>query len=380
MKKTLIAMAALAVVSAASAQSTVTLYGLIDQSLSNQKDSYTIGGANLEGTKSGVQEGILNGSRIGFKGTEDLGGGLKANFQLEYSISPNVTTNAFTNRQSYFGLSGDFGAVTMGRQYTPYFNIVGAVDFAGEISAPGMVAMNHMIGGFRRDNAVQYVSPSFGGVQATVQVAGGSQTTSELGGIGQVGSMGKSFGGSLVYAAGPLVAAVVLDDVSQPVQSAAYDPVTGAAKVPALVSYASIAGATSSGTTVKLFGDGSSETKVWAAGGLYDFGVAKASVAYTSLTDTKLAGGPDVTSKGYNFSVSVPFGATTLIGNLGSANVQNYWAAGDGKITGYQLVAQYALSKRTTAYAVYGSDTLTVDNLSGESKRTQTNLGLRHTF
>ena len=360
MKKTLIALAALAVVSAASAQSSVTVYGLLDESLTNQKDTVTLGGANLEGNRNSVRQGIMNGSRIGFKGTEDLGGGLKANFQLEYGIQPDEgsATTTMNNRQSSVGLSGNFGALTIGRQYTPYFVIVGAVDFAGEIDAPGMVAMNHMIGGSRRDNAVQYVSPSISGFQATVQVATGTENVSQLGGT--TGNTNKSFGGSLVYAAGPLVAALVIDDVTAP--SAA------------LVTYANLAGPTS----VPLFGVNSTETKVWAAGALYDFGVAKASFAYTALTDTKIAAS-DVTSKGYNFSVSVPFGAATLIGNLGNANVQQT-GTNDGSITGMQLVGLYSLSKRTTAYAVYGTDKLTFDNTSGEAKRTQASLGLRHTF
>jgi len=353
-------LAALAVVSAASAQSSVTVYGLLDESLSSQKDTFTIGGANLEGNKSGVQQGILNGSRLGFKGTEDLGGGLKANFLVELSLAPQAKAADMANRQSYVGVSGNFGAVTIGRQYTPYFVVVGAVDFAGEIAAPGMVAMNHMMG-LRRDNAVQYVSPSISGFQGTVQVAGGTQTASQLGGTS--GSLGKSFGGSLVYAAGPLVAAVVIDDVTAP---------TGEQQI----AYTSLAGP----TTANLFGTVTSiETKVWAAGGLYDFGAAKVSAAYTSLTDNKLAGAPDVTSKGYNFSVSVPLGAATLIGNLGSANVQQA-GTNDGTITGMQLVGLYSLSKRTTAYAVYGTDKLTFDNTAGEGKRTQANLGIRHTF
>ncbi|MES2878067.1 MAG: porin, partial [Pseudomonadota bacterium] len=202
MKKSLVALAALAVVGAASAQSTVTMYGLIDLSVTNQNDKVTLNGANIDASKNSVKSGVLNGSRIGFKGTEDLGGGLKANFVLEYSVQPDEGSAGTTmaNRQSFVGLSGGFGALTIGRQYTPYYSVVGVLDQAGVIDAPGMVVNAHFLGGLRRDNAIQYVSPSFGGVTATVQVAAGNEAAFGTGVANT--AAGKSFGGSVVYAAG----------------------------------------------------------------------------------------------------------------------------------------------------------------------------------
>jgi len=368
MKKTLIALAALAVVSAASAQtSSVTLYGLIDESISSQKDSSSLPagvGPVGDSTKNSVKPGILNGTRIGFKGTEDLGAGLKANFVIEFGLDADEASTLTTNRQSFVGLSGDFGAVTIGTQYTPYYNVLGALDQYGVITAPGLVAAAHVLGGPRRNNAVQYVSPSISGFQGTVQVANGTEQSTL-----SVTPAGKSFGASLVYAAGPLVAGVIYDDVTAP----------GAT----LVKYSTVTGDALGANGLALFGDArSSETSVWAVGGLYDFTVAKASLAYTSLTDKHIAGGNDRTSKGYNVSVSVPFGAVTAIGNLGRADVVENGGANalDAVLTGYQLGANYSLSKRTTAYALYGSDTLTVNGATGEQKRTQTSVGIRHTF
>ncbi|MES2878068.1 MAG: porin, partial [Pseudomonadota bacterium] len=156
-----------------------------------------------------------------------------------------------------------------------------------------------------------------------------------------------------------------------------YDKVTAPAVQ--LVNYTSVTGA--GAAAIPLFGTpgASDDTSVWAVGALYDFGVAKASLAYSSLTDKFVAGGNDLTSKGYNLSVSVPFGATSVYGNLGRADVVQTGGI-DAVLTGFQLGANYSLSKRTTAYAVYGSDTLTQAGVTGEAKRAQTSVGIRHTF
>jgi len=384
MKKTLVALAALAVVSAASAQSTVTLYGVVDMGIAQLKDSNNtnaaLGGINAGDTavKNGIQQGTLSNSRIGFKGTEDLGNGLKANFVYELQINPDEGTNAMTTRQGTVGLSGNFGAVTIGRQYTPYFVVQNAMDFAGNMNfMPGYIVNNHISDGGRA-NAVNYTSPSFGGFSAIAQVgsgpvAAGTETTVTNG----LQADGKNYGLAGIYAAGPLVAGLAYEDVthsSAPLSK--YTTITSPA----------VAGVAAQQTLVS-FGAGSDEVKTWAAGASYDFTVVKASFAYSSLTDT-LAGRPDLTSKGYNISLSAPIGAVTVYGNLGRANYQQdagVATASDASIKGFQLGANYSLSKRTTAYAVVGRDTLTVNSLSasaltGDFTRTATTVGVRHTF
>ena len=368
MKKTLVALAALAVVSAASAQSSVTIYGLMDLGLTNAKDSGNLGGVSTDASLTSIKSGNYNGSRIGFKGTEDLGGGLKANFVMEYGVQPDeaTTTTTMNNRQSFVGLSGDFGAVTIGRQYTPYYNVVGALDQAGFNTLPGQIVNNHLIGGNARENAIQYASPTFSGFSATVQVANGTEVA-RTDNLATNAAEGRSYGFAGVYAAGPLVAGLLYDEVTSPAG--------------ALVNYKTntgVANAALGTATYALFGVGSKATKVWAAGALYDFGVAKASLAYSSLKDVKLVGA-DITSKGINLSVGVPIGATTLVGNLGRANVVQTGTI-DAVITGLQLEANYSLSKRTTAYAAYGSDKLTIDTVSGDATRTSMAVGIRHTF
>src|SRR5215471_10636892 len=117
MKKSLLALAVLTAISgAASAQSSVTLYGKVDLGL-----VYDAGGAH--GKSIRVSSGVTGGSRIGFKGVEDLGGGLKASFQLETGFcadsaagAPNFCTgsNNFMGRQAHGDLTGAFGALSAG--------------------------------------------------------------------------------------------------------------------------------------------------------------------------------------------------------------------------------------------------------------------------
>ncbi|MDO9203061.1 MAG: porin, partial [Hydrogenophaga sp.] len=112
MKKSLIALAVLAASGAAMAQSSVTLYGIADVVIHKDK-----------GASAALASGGVSGSRLGFKGTEDLGGGLKANFVLEQGLQLDTgaigdgtakTAGQAFSRQSYVGLSGGFGEVKLG--------------------------------------------------------------------------------------------------------------------------------------------------------------------------------------------------------------------------------------------------------------------------
>jgi predicted porin len=369
MKKTLIALAALAA-TGAFAQSSVTMYGLVDLGVATVKDSVSAGVFDpldpaFDINQTGVTSGKQYTSRIGFKGTEDLGGGLKANFVLEYALTPNQKKNDMAVRVGTVGLSGDFGAVTIGRQTTPYYIVERAMDLVGGGdnnlgNTPGYVVNAHNLYGGRVDNAVQYTTPNINGFTGAVQVTSGANSAivSTSGDAAQ----GKGYGLSGIYAAGPLVAGVAYQSVSNP---------------GAVVSGISLV--TDSNDTLAGFGLVSEEVKVWVAGASYDFGVAKASLAYSDLTDKQKDGSADVKSKGYNLSVAVPFGATTVAANLGRATLEQ---AGifDGDITGYQLLASYALSKRTNVYATYGNDKLDISGEGEVLKRTSTAVGIRHTF
>jgi predicted porin len=231
------------------------------------------------------------------------------------------------------------------------------------------VVSNHNLNGGRVDNAVQYTTPNINGFTGAVQVSSGANSVIDS--TSGAETVGKGYGLSGIYAAGPLVAGVAYQSASNPEkQIAGLTPVTGA--------LVTMDGGTAS-ANVAGFGVGSSEVKVWAAGASYDFGVAKASLAYSDLTDKQIDGSADVKSKGYNLSVAVPFGATTVAANLGRATLEQAGVF-DGDITGYQLLASYALSKRTNAYATYGNDKLDISGAGEVLKRTSTAVGIRHTF
>ncbi|BCQ51405.1 porin [Burkholderia gladioli] len=167
MKKSLLALVALsAFAGAAHAQSSVTLYGIIDAGI--------LFNNNANGARQWQQSsGVLQGSRWGLKGAEDLGGGLKAIFVLEngFSISSGALGQggAMFGRQAYVGLSSDsLGKVTLGRQYDSVVDYTGALatgsQWAGYIGAhPG--DLDNMNNANRVNNAVKYTSPVYGGFQ-----------------------------------------------------------------------------------------------------------------------------------------------------------------------------------------------------------------------
>ena len=217
MKKSLIALAALAAVSAASAQSSVTLYGVVDAAYGVHNTTTRDGTGTIR--TAGVMDGANAGSRIGFRGTEDLGGGLKANFVIEQGISPTTgqlfgvragatghqvdgfsavgsggalsgSAGAYTtstNRQSYLGLSSDMGTVNIGYQYTILYELGTLSGYAlGSEGAPGAdkahlhgnsaipAAGSSGVGGTRA-NMIQYISPNFaGGFTARAQYGAGT--------------------------------------------------------------------------------------------------------------------------------------------------------------------------------------------------------------
>ena len=192
MKKTLIAMAALgAMAGVAHAQSSVTLYGLVDAYIgqtSSQVDS-TIPASRVAKLKQNVVNGNgQNNSRWGMRGTEDLGGGMKGLFVLEGGFQPDtgafqIISNqggALFGRQAWVGLSGGFGTVGLGRQYPAYddlraaTNMVYDSNFAttGTVWGTGLRDYQN-----RSSNAIRYTSPDFAGFSGAVTYGLGENKT-----------------------------------------------------------------------------------------------------------------------------------------------------------------------------------------------------------
>ncbi|CAB3778436.1 Outer membrane porin protein [Paraburkholderia ultramafica] len=197
-----LSLALLGVTGVAHAQSSVTLYGLIDESVQYVNNATPVGGHVFQ-----LFSGNLQGSRFGLKGSEDLGGGLKAIFQLENGFNVNNGkmgsygyngTSLLFGRQAYVGLSHDaYGTFTAGRQYDPLVDMVqpltGDNFFGSTFATPGDVDNND--NSSRTSNALKYVSPVFAGFQFEGLYA--------LGGVaGQTGS-GQTWGAAGTYANGP---------------------------------------------------------------------------------------------------------------------------------------------------------------------------------
>jgi len=196
MKKLLIAFSALALIgSAASAQSNVTVYGIVDMGLKVEN----AGAGRVVALDSGNQ----SGSRLGFKGTEDLGGNLKANFVLEAGFNADTGTQssaaALFNRQSYVSLAGGFGEVKLGRIQTMVFSNSGVFDpFADTLAGDSARLFNY--GGSRTDNTVNYSFNAPNGLNG--------QLAYSFGEVAGNSNANRTLAGSLGFANGPL--AVVL--------------------------------------------------------------------------------------------------------------------------------------------------------------------------
>lgn len=339
MKKTLIALAAVAATGAAFAQSTVTLFGGADLGYRN----VTSGDNKFSGMS---QDGIYS-SRLGVMGTEDLGGGLKAGFHFEGGMAPDVGTSAGFNftRKSTIGLSGGFGEVRFGRDYTPLFTIAGIADPFGTngvgssynvanaatvegsaIAAAGSFATARAAStapgskvaagtvyadpnAVRANNSVTYYSPAFNGFNASLMYSFGGENTYQARSAGAMTSI------KLAYANGPV--------------SVAYGNQV-----------------TKGGVATTTAADTEKWTTNFVAGA-YDLGVAKLSAGYK--TD-KLSFADNATLKSTIFGVAAPVGAATLKASYVTAK-----DGGDKMANQFAVGVVYDLSKRTSVYATYAT-------------------------
>jgi predicted porin len=343
MKKSLIAAAMLGLgAGGAMAQSSVTVYGKIDAGA--VLESGAPGGAHRVALTSGVS----GGSRLGFKGVEDLGDGLRASFQIETGFCSDSNTagfcsggNNFMGRQAHIDLSGGFGSVSLGRQYTPAFIVLATVDPFGTGLAGTITNVTDTAGasGSRANNAAIYNTPTWGGFQFSAMGAAG-ETTGNW-------KAGRAIGGSGTYASGPLWVGL------------GYNKVNTAA--------------------------GASGKKNWIVGATYDFGVAKGHAMFQTVKDgTASATQSWKDASEYMLGVSTVFGQSTVLASVVGHNDKTA-ANLDARQVG--LGYYYALSKRTSLYAAAAHITNkhgafhTVGNGTETGTGNQAlNLGVVHNF
>ena len=322
MKKSLLALAALAVVAGtASAQSSVTIYGKVDLGL-------VLDSGNASGKSVRVSSGVTGGSRIGFKGVEDLGGGMKASFQLETGFcadsaagAPNFCTgsNQFMGRQAHGDLSGSFGAIGAGRMYSlDFLNLTTVDPFATGLAGDTQNIIGDK-GTSRLNNTVQYTTPSMGGFTATAELSLG-ETTGNW-------EAGRETGAAVTYTKGPLYASFTFLDMGN------------------------------------TNGVGASR-KDYMFGATYDFGVVKVhGLAMKASGDATGAARP-LDTLDLLAGVTVPVAGGNVLASYINHNDRTARAApggGDRDASQWAIGYMYPLSKRTSVYTSYAR----IQNLHG---------------
>ncbi|UUX96199.1 porin [Aquabacterium sp. J223] len=337
MKKTLLAAALAAAAAGASAQSNVTIYGRVDVGIAKFNDGTTNLGYSGRAAGDADTWQVRQGSpsRLGFRVTEDLGGGLRANAILEHRFNPDTGTQnnatAFWHGRSIVELaSTQFGAVYLGRDYIPMFYIADQTDpFGGDTVAAVRDRFNlatfAVDGGQRTSNTVGYKTPSFSGLSAQVAVSAGEGTR----GANPVNK--RSVGANLVYASGPVYAGIGTEHL---------DGNFNAVNV----------------------------------GLAYDFGVVRPMLSYARRENGVVAG---ATQKDTGWSV----GATAPLagGRLKAVYARLDPQGNNNELTKYGIGYEYPLSKRTSVYTDFASADQKGTN-GGPTRANGFDLGVKHNF
>lgn len=369
MQKKLIALAVAGLASgAAFAQSNVTIYGIADAAYvySSGDNSPTATNVHKGQSLSAIQSGGWSGSRLGFKGEEALGNGLKAVFNLEYSLyidtnngvgSNAGATNAMSSgqggaasslqaRQTWVGLSGsNWGQATLGRQYSPGYSMLRNDSMAGATLSPwsrlsnvnGMTITPNSAA--RWNNSIAYASPNWSGFSVnTIYGFGENTSTNTL-------SSGTSDGGAFAlggnYANGPFNIDLLYQQ-------------------------------TKTGPSANSNQDGKSRNE-WYLGGNYDFKIVKLFASYQEMNrnDTATGSTKEQDSNTWQVGISAPIGAHgTVMATYGETDIDNGVVGNkDSKGKGYGIAYKHALSKRTSLYTAL----VAFDN-SNSTLRTKSNV------
>ena len=346
MKKSLLALAVLgAFAGVASAQSSVTIYGIIDQSVAKGNGG-TAAGALGTSKAWQVRDGGP-GSRLGFRGNEDLGGGLSAQFLIEHRFSPDTgeqNGTPFWMGGSYVQLTSKAaGSVYMGRWYSPIFWVslktdpfgYGGIAQVGSLNLANYLNPSAVGPGLRTTNTVGYKTPNWGGFTANVAVGLGENHA----------TVGRDTGVNVEFTSGPIYAGVAYDKIS--------------------------AGTPTFGATTGAV-DGNS---VFIAGFAYNFGFIRPMISY-SQSETRT--GSVVESDALSVGLTAPVGPGMIKAHYTMRNTDAAPLAGvptDVKLKKLGVGFDYFLSKRTKVYL----DLAQVR----ETSRTNNNayaLGVRHDF
>jgi len=350
MKKTLLATALLAgFAGAAHAQSSVTLYGLVDAGFNYAKrDGQTV---------KGIDSGLMGQSRFGMRGSEDLGNGLKAIFTLENGFTVDngqQTHGRLFGRYAYVGLeSASAGRLTLGRTTNLAFMWAAGVanpfglSFSTASVGSTFAYNDAVMGGGRVNNSVYYYSPSFYGVQAAIGYSFNAfASPSGESEVPESGRNNRMIDAGLKYDNGPIKGVLTYQQVESP--------------IPASKTFRNLT-----------------------VGASYDFGVAAIHAGYAKVNNITpgfvngyngvIATGNQFTSdSAYTIGASAPVGP----GKLYAA----WQKATKSKVDGWAIGYTYGLSKRTDLYAFFADNEIRNFDANRDMKYRQFAVGMQHRF
>ncbi len=399
MKKSLLAVAAIgAFASAAQAQSSVTVYGILDVGYIGGNGKASVG-STTNGTSTKTDENINqfgqsaeSSSRLGFKGTEDLGGGTSAFFTAEVDVTPTgangIGGGGTNNRQTFVGLKKNgIGQGAVGTQYTLVHDAVGATTPTGNTNVIGDVIYPRNSGtttigssangtsiGYtvRTNNALKFNSDKFAGFGVNAFYNLNNRNQNET-----INAAGTSITGGTTNTNGWGVSADYTFKkfyINAAYQSFKQETdATSVAPVPAAVL---TSGNITNATDNQFY-----------AGASYDFGILKAYAQYLNRKATSTYNS-NVNASRTAQQIGVRSFITPTIEAWVSGGMGRYTASGTGEptanFTGYQLGSNYWLSKRTNLYAIFGSSgTSSTTSSTGSQNVANGNnyaVGVRHTF
>lgn len=394
MKKSLLAVAAIgAFASAAQAQSSVTVYGILDVGYIGGQQKATAAGASTAQQINQFGASAESSSRLGFKGNEDLGGGMSAIFTAEIDLTPTSSdlfssNGSATNRQAFVGLKKNgLGTGAIGTQYTIIHDATAATsagqnnNVIGDVIYPrlsGLSGADSNANGasigytLRQNNMLKFNSDKFSGLGINgfynLANANTNQTTTSTTVTGGTNNL-NGWGLGADYTWNKLFATVAYQSFKSEITAG-----NGTTPVPAAAT------ALTSGVIADT------TDRQWYAGATYDFGILKAYAQYINRKATGVNNSNQYASRTAE-QIGVRSFVTPKVEAWASAGLGRFQAFGASQptanFTGYQIGSNYWLSKRTNMYAIFGStNTSSVTLSNGAAMYSGNNyaVGVRHTF
>jgi predicted porin len=354
LKKAVLIALGLAAGAGAHAQTNVTIYGIVDAAIVGES-----GGSGPHVTK--LTSGAASASRIGFRGTEELGDGMSAFFTLETGVKIDTgevdAAGTIFNRQAFVGLRTKAGAVALGRQYTPYHTTLTAVadpfgtGYAG--TSKNLFPDNGT--NVRTSNTITYASPKMNGVNVELAYSAGEQTAL---------AAGRQFGGAIDYASGPLRVRLAVNTKNTDVAATGTNHDLGRN---------TLLGANYDFQWIKLYAA---------------YGIDKGFNAATLGNANNPYGGvkptPSTDGRDMLLGFRAPVGPGTLMFSAMHKDDRTHF---NQDASSWGIGYLYDLSKRTGLYAAYahidnknGAGYTVANNTEPGTGNTGYNLGIRHTF